>query len=551
MIASIQFKPQSRLRAEANLANLIVLAREKVKLWSNLEGFNWDSSIWPTHDRKIRFLKLKERGLHHKKNIAPHQIMTSPFIDFAKTYVRYNQQKRQTKTFGLIIRALQLLETSLIELEGQADIIKVSNRHLDKAVELMLKEGFKNRQYISVALTRIAQDLGQWHIAVSNIKYWKHPFVRSESYLTVSKRDPELLRKKLPEDDALLALAEVFANGYTDVQDDEDVFITCITALLLSAPMRISEILYFRTDPLRIEKDSLGNEQLYISYYVPKNGKYVLKEIPKIMADHAREAVRRLREMTEEGRNLAKHFESAPDHFYRHKECPDVPDNQELTFDQVVNALGLETRKATENWIARRTGSYRLTGWNLNSLWQLILGEHRKRNPHFPFQVNPSSSTAGKPLRMSESLMCFRFWQVANKTTTSPVLLAPINRSFFYNRVTPQIIKRGNFESNTSFFLKHGYDSGLTLQSHQLRHFLNTLAQEAGVGIDAITDWSTRASKEQSRIYMHQAPERKGKMIADRLNLITRETMNPITKDEYQVMNFGPIITTRYGICAH
>ncbi len=69
MTTIVQFKPQMQLSAEANLACLITLARNNVKLWSNLKGFNWDSPTWPTHRGKIRFLKLKERGLHNRKDI--------------------------------------------------------------------------------------------------------------------------------------------------------------------------------------------------------------------------------------------------------------------------------------------------------------------------------------------------------------------------------------------------------------------------------------------------------------------------------------------------
>ncbi len=550
MTKVIHFKPQAQLSTEENLAYLISFSRDNIKLWDNLKDFDWFSSKWPTHIGKIRFLKLKERRLHPAKVILTHQIMSPPFIDFAKAYLRYDQHRNQTKTFRRTISALQILEASLVELEGLTDVTKVSDRHLDKAVELLQREGFKDRQGISLALSRLARDLGRWHITVSNTKYWKHPFVKSESNDKRSKRDTKSLQKKLPEDDALLALADVFASGYTTDQDDEDTFLTCLSALLLSAPMRINEVLHFRTTPLRKEKDTSRDDQFYLSYWVPKNGKYVRKEIPAVMAGHAQEAVRRLAVITEESRNLARHFESGLDRFYRHKDCPDIPDDHELTRDQVVMALGFNCRGSAEDYILKHTGSYSLVGWNLDSLWQLVLADHHKKNPYFPYQINPSSSTAGKPLKMSESLMCFRYQQLSTRNKTSPVLLAPMNRDYFAKRLDSRTIQRGNKLVNMSFFLKHGYN-GFELRSHQLRHFLNTLAQEAGVGIDAITEWSTRASKAQTRTYMHQDDTRKAQQISDKLGLTSCESMNPVTNEEYRVMNHGPIVTTRYGICTH
>jgi hypothetical protein len=545
----VHFKSQAQLSAEDNLAVFITFARDKIKLWENLENFKWDSSHWPTHFRKIRFLNLAERNLHPSKDILAQHLMTPKFIDFAKAYIRYNQQKNQTKTFKRIIAALQLLEASLIELDGEADVTKVSDRHLNKAVALLQDEGFKDRQGISLALKQIASDLSALQMAVSNIKYWKHPFTGFQSDEKALKRDTDP-SQKLPENDALLALAEIFANGYTTNQDDEDIFITCITALLLSAPMRINEILYFCTNPLCSEKDSTGNDQLHISYWVPKNGKYVRKEIPEIMAGHAQEAGRRLRTITEESRNLARHYESGSELFYRHKDCPDLPDDKELTRDEVVKALGFNSRGSVEDYIKKHTGSYSLIGWTLNSLWKLVLNDHRQKNPYFPYQVDPSSSNSGKPMKMSESLMCFRYQQLSTKNKTSPILLAPMNRDFFSKRLDGRFMKRGDKLVNMSFFLKHDYD-GFTLKSHQLRHFLNTLAQEAGVGIDAITEWSTRASMTQSRTYMHQSDERKAQKASEKLGLIPSASINPVTESEYLVMKHGPIITTRYGICTH
>jgi hypothetical protein len=462
--------------------------------------------------------------------------MSSQYINFAKAYIRYDQQLKTTTSCRLTMTALRLLEASLIELEGQADITKVSQRHLDNVVTIIQKEGYKNLNGISSSLKQIAQNLAEWHIALSNIKYWKHPFVKSNSCYLQSKT-------KLPDDDALLALAEIFANGYKSVQDDEDIFITCTSALLLSAPMRLGETLYFRTNPLRKEKDSNGKEQLKIAYWVPKNGKYVHKEIPEIMADHAQEAVRRIVKITEESRKLARHFEDNPNQFYRHDNCPNVPDDQVLTWNQITLALGLKSINAISCYFYRHTGSYTIKGWTLNSIWKLVLADHHRKNPHFPYQVNPSLSTSGKPLKMSESLMCFRNNQLATNYNTSPVLLAPMRKEFFSMRVN-------NSDPRMNIFVKHGYGE-LKLHSHQFRHFLNTMAEEAGVGIDAITEWSTRAKKQQSCTYMHQDDTRKAQKISDRLGLSSSQSMAPVTEEEYQVMKHGPIITTRYGICNH
>lgn len=547
----VYFKSQATLSTEQNLSNLITLARDQVMLWSEVEGFVWEAPEWSTHWGRIRFIGLYERGLHSSKKPSQEQLMSASFIDFAKAYLRYTQHINRTKTLRLTVVALQLLEAALIELNRNADITKVAMRHFDRAAELVESEGFKDRMGIGSAIQSLAKNIGKWHITIANTRYWRHPFVGKKSYDSISKSDPDALTKKMPSDDALLAIAEIFAKGYSGDQDDEDIYTTCVTCLLLSAPMRINEILHFRVNPLREGLDSKGNKQLYITYWVPKNGCYVRKEVPEVLAGLTREAVRRLTIITEESRRLAIHMESNSAQFYRHIKCPAIPDDQVLTSEEAVQAAGFKSIRSLAGFIYRRTGDYRVTGWTLNSLWQLILAEHKERNPHFPYQVDPAGTSTNKPLKMSESLMCFRHMQLSTRNQTSAVLLAPMSSNFYAKRIESRDIQRRTVIVNSSVLVKHGYE-GLTLRSHQLRHFLNTLAQEAGVSIDAITRWSTRASKTQSLVYMHQDPDRKARQVAEKQGLLpTQTTGQPITKDEYKVMEFGPIITTRYGICTH
>ncbi len=461
----VYFKSNASLSTEKNLSDLIVLSRDKVTLWSDRDGFDWEAAVWPTHFNSIRFINIRARGLHQSKIPEEQHLMTSPFIYFAKSYIRYTQNIRKTKTFRRAFAALQLLEAALIEINGNADVTQISGKHLDRAVELMIFEEFKDRQGIGNALQNIAKNLATWNISTSNLKHWKHPFLGKDSNASVLKNSPDAAIKKLPSDDTLLAIAEIFSNGYTSVQDDEDIFITCVTCLLLCAPMRINEMLFFRTNPLKEETDSNGKSQLYISYWVPKNGRYVNKEIPEVMAPLAKEAVRRLQKITESSRLLARHIETKPDIFYRHSQCPNVSDDQILTQEELTQALGFASTKNVESFIYRCTGKYKCKGWTLNSIWALIKNENKKLNPFFPYQVDPTDSSSGSPLRMSESLMCFRYQQLSTRNQTNSVLLAPMNYDYYAKRLESRDMERGNKIVNMSILLKHGYE-GLELRSH-------------------------------------------------------------------------------------
>jgi len=391
MVNVIQFRSQAELSATENLAAFISVAKDRIKLWSLYEEFNWDSNVWPTHFRRIRFHNLEGRSLHFTKNLPIELTLSDPFINFAKAYIRYTQQIKQTADIAKTLAALILLESALIQLDGKADITKASKRHFDKAAE-MLGCFYKGKLGIGRALEVIATNIGRWHITVAGTKYWKHPF----SGMGLQRKGARSFKEKLPEDDALLALAEIFANGYTSEQDDGDIYVSCQTCLLLSAPQRINEGRWYRTDLLREEKDNQGNTQIYLAYWVPKNGQYVRKEVPATMSEHTKEAIKRLKMITSESRKLAKHYENNSKKFYRHKNCPNVPDDQILTREQVAQALGMLNTNSTEDFIKRETGNYRLKGWTLTSLWNdIVLPKHKRNLPYFPYQIKTEDCRSG------------------------------------------------------------------------------------------------------------------------------------------------------------
>jgi hypothetical protein len=84
-----------------------------------------------------------------------------------------------------------------------------------------------------------------------------------------------------------------------------------------------------------------------------------------------------------------------------------------------------------------------------------------------------------------------------------------------------------------------------------MRHFLNTAADEAGTDIEFITQWSGRASFQQTRDYIHRDQDRIAKQLGERFIPVNEVDPEPISKEEYDLREKGPIITTRYGVCMH
>lgn len=534
------FTPRSAITNSRNLQKYISYAKNQRLLWGNIPDFDWDANVWRLARNAVRFLKL-DVDLHKSITATADQTFGPEYIDFAKAFILSSRRGRYSKDVSKQRSALQLIEAALIKLNGRADITKLSEAHLDCAVELT-RERYVGVVGIGLALQELVEEVANNNITSNAIRHWKHPFRRGGRDANYYKSST-----KLPGDEAILALAEIFSNGYNDEIDDESVYITGITCVFLSAPMRIGEQPWLKLDSLEEDMDANGHTQKFLRYFVAKIQKTVTKEIPEVMAELCGEAFRRLKKITEEGRKLALHYESGSELFYPHPDCPVVDPDQVLTKDQVAAALGRSSRTCAQSLVKCMVGDCSLTGWTLKTLWVAVVQYNKQKNPFFPYQVDPCLYRV-KPPKMSESLLCFRMHQLSNGFTSSPILLAPINGDYFATRLSKN--RRDHKIGGLSFFDRHGYGN-IILGSHQLRHFLNTAAEEAGVNIERITVWSGRASVQQSRTYMHKDSARTSRQAGDHLLEVKDVTNVPITEEEYDIRNKGPIITTRYGICTH
>jgi hypothetical protein len=544
----VSFTPNPKLSPTSNLKALVKYCREKLTLLSDREGFKWHASIWPDPSRntQIRFTNLSNSKLHSSASPSEEQILHPAFIDVAKSYLRYWHSTKPHHNAARELQALRALEKALKDDLGIPDITKIHVRHFNAANELL--EDFVARAAIVTSAIQILSWLSEKGVVPAEVIRWQNPYIKDKSYhsLRGANAPADVKESKSANQDAFLSIADVFSQPLTQL-DDSDIMVTSITALLLSAPIRIGETIRWRTDCLRSDHDKNGDLQRYLAYYIPKTRSYTRKAVPTQMSEVAQEAVDRLVSITAEGRKLALYMEGNPTKFYRHADCPDVADDQELTRDQVAQALGFAHRKSCEDFIKSHTGKYSLKGFTLNSLWELVLAEHKHKNPHFPYQERPQPELM--PLKMSESLMCFRRLQLGVRAGTSPVLLAPFNPDYYRKRLDGGVKTDRKNQRPLCFFTKHGL-APHRLNSHSLRHFLNRLADQYGVSVEEITEWSGRASKQQTHTYLHETAEQK----LDKASTLMQtkqehETLQPVTEDEAAKYGRGPYHRSRYGIC--
>lgn len=534
------FKPNHDLTAEANLKAFIAKCRNDLTVFGT--DLDWDAAVWP---KVMVFAKL---GVTTRKP-DPEQLMNLEFTDFAKAYFRYQQGHKPTETRNEG-KALRAIEAALLQLTGAGDISGLSVAVLDEAAMLARQHYSLGAAYhCGREIERMAGFVTENHLISAGLHGWRNPIERADDKNKTGKGGKADREKKLPDETALNALAEIFANGPTN---ERDIFTTSIFAMLMSAPSRISEVLALPVDCEVMERDRDGVERYGWRFFSGKGFEGDIKWIPTTMVPIAKEAVRRLTRLSESARQLAKWIEENPTKFYRHPGCPQVVDDAPLTMEQACKALGFEHGSKTQSRssLANRKLVQKDGVHTLNSLWRHVLERLPDGFPWFD---------EDKGVKFSNALCVLNKNQFHGNRGCLPVELHKPDQSFFNNDISPRETLGGKHQS---IFDRYGYKSEasgrLKVTSHQARHLLNTIAQRGGLSNLEIAKWSGRADVRQNRTYNHMTEyELVGlaekidptKALFGPVGEVARHL--PVSTQEFNTLEHAAVHVTEYGYCVH
>jgi hypothetical protein len=533
MAGLIHFSPKSAHGASENLLEFIRLCKQDLTVFGS--DLNWGDTTWPG---VVNFTKLGAQS----RGYGESDRMDDVFIDFAKAYFRYQQGHHPTGTKNES-KALRAIEAALLQVHGNADIARLNIAVLDEAAVLARGHYSALAAYqCGRELKRLARFVSERNLISNDLSTWKSPIKKpSDITIQTGTKAKAHQEKKLPNQEALDALAEIFASNPSD---QRDIFTSCTFAMTMCAPVRISEILELPVDCEVEMPDSQGVVQYGWRFYSGKGYEGDIKWIPEVMVPIAKEAVRRIRTLTAESRKLAAWVETQSTKFYRHENCPNVSDDQLLTDAQAAQALGLV--KLSDSYQSSVNGIY-----TLSSLWQYAM----TRQP-----VGLPWLNIDKRIKYSNSLFCMSLGLFNNQRGTSPVILWAPTNNIFNNDLSPREYE--STENHQSIFDRYGYKTKdghrLKLTSHQARHLINTLANRGGLSQEQIAKWSGRADPKQGRVYNHMS---EWEMVAKAEALDTSLTLFgpkgevsqyvPVTTHEVNLMERGAMHISVWGVCSH
>jgi hypothetical protein len=562
----IIFTPKSKINSEKNLKDFITFSESLPDL---NEYMDYSSNRWKGISS---FTKL---GLSPSDK---NNELDSSIIPFAKAYVVYSQTQNRSKNIHEM-KALRSIEAAMMKSNNTVCITKINPQVLDNAAQIAREYFAKRVAYQAGCHLQKLQEFLVKKLIIPEFT-WKNPNKRGQDTVEkVGRAGAENRERKLPDENALLAISEIFNFDDKDLSKS-DIFTSSSIALLLCAPARGSELFYLKTDCLHYDKDSSGKEVVGLKWYSGKGYGHEVEWIPDSMVKVAEKAVQRLNSMSQPAREWASKMEtlveavdSNEEHLFpRHRLCPDVTsDTTLLNLVQTANAMGFRSQSVNYHSISTAARSFlirrgiKIKGWKTNDkkycLRDLVPKLIEALPKGFPYV---KYATGHDPkVKWSEALFCSNSYEYHKSKNSIPTqlwmpVLGTLNEDL---AKTKKKNKQTEMLTNAeSIFERHNYPASYTITSHQLRHMLSTMAKINGMEEQVLTKWAGRSDGKHNRVYNHTTPQQYQEMASliqhsnnddSGLGFREFEISTPETLQEINTLASQTAHITEFGACIH
>jgi len=544
------FVPREKLDASANLKGFVDSCRDSLTVFG--AELNFAENIWViTEWISLNGFGDKEHRLIFStfasvNDISP-KMMAEPYLSFAKAYVRYMQGLRPTKIIAFRMAALRALEAALAENGNAADPTNIGSAQLNRAADLIEEHYQPSSAYrIAGQLQLLAEFVRKNRLATVCVP-WKHHLKRPGDTQRVGKEADEKRASKLPSEAALDALPRVFVIAKEPV----DVAVSSIAAIKCCAPDRISEVLLLPKE-CEVREKREGKEDAYGLRWWPRKGAPpMVKWMVSVMAEVAREAVRKLTDLTQEARRIAKWYEESPDRLYLPTRLEHVRSMGLLSIEVLAEVTGTVDRVSANAWC--KTNGVRTVkeGQRVMAHFRDVEKAILKMLPKgFPVLSKETG------LKYSEALLVVRRHELNPQKRTCPCMIEAVT----IQQVNTGLGSRGkhgfaSIFSRLGFTLEDG--SPIYLTTNRFRHYLNTIAQAGGMSQLDIAKWSGREDIRQNETYNHVSPTQMIQLARNALGDRTKmfgplaelPKRMPISRDKFARLVFRTAHTTTNGFC--
>lgn len=562
MKTAIPLVARQKSDAERNLAVFISSARNATTAFG--AGLEFDADCWDVTE----FYAKKGHANSKHGTITIHFTQRlrdggtpfcRPLAGFARAYVRRQLANRSSSSFTYAITAFRALDTSIQECAISS--LSDCDAHVFNRAAEVIRSGsaFGDNNSAGSVLAVIARFLDEKGFVYAPLHNWSYPRARKATSGRVGPEFEQRRQAKMPDQAALDGLAQAFHLA----TEPRDILITSVSAILCSAPERINEVMAL---PDNCEVEQSGKDErvhLGLRWAGSKGASDHIKWILPGMADVVREALTRIRRITESAREMARWYEHNPAKLYLPQDLEHLRGKELLTLEEVWQIANLSPdKRIVRGWMrksrlpfAHIDQNHPIRGWI-----QIYAARFADVERHIVGMLPPGFPMYDerRGMRYSQALLVIPEGLFGNRGSSTG------NRCMFevvkYHHIGCALGQNKHAGSMT-VFQRVGIDpeGKLELRSHQFRHWLNTMAQSASLSQLDIAKWSGRANIHHNRSYDHMTSEEIVTKIRDAVGdhakaigpLATIPKNLPVARAEFAEMAVPTAHVTLYGFCVH
>ena len=277
----------------------------------------------------------------------------------------------------------------------------------------------------------------------------------------------------------------------------------------------------------------------------------MIKWVIKSMEEIAKEAIKKLKKHTKEARKIALWYENNPGKLFLPKGCEHLRNNILLTQAEISEIIGLARENGT-SWaktngiepINRKQHSYQ---YRFKDVENAIVDMLPKGFPIYDQETG---------LKYSDALILVHKNLFHEQRGTYRCMFETVGT----DNINAEM-GSGEKHDKSSIFsrleIKDSAGNSFKITSHQFRHWLNTIAQNAGLSQLHIAKWSGRKDIRQNATYDHvtgseliaRAHELSGgKLFGPIADFVMHA---PMSREEFLKLAFPTAHVTEYGYCIH
>jgi len=485
------FTPRADLDAKQNIALFVQRCRDESTVFGvdlPFDEAKWDISKTINSKGRTKAVRVIFSSYHAAKDNKELPTMSPLFLPFAQAYFRYSYGLRATTAWSNRLTALRVIDEVLCQRGLFGQVTSINHDILNEACNLVLT-GYS--QSVAAKIAGEIEALSDFLIE-SDFVQLKTRWLRNISRPVddgrrVGKAADNARQDKLPSVRAIEAMAHLFCNASEPVE----LYIGSTLALLHCAPQRINETVRLTVNCEVDEIDLQKQPQYGLRLPGSKGFENAVRWVLPTMVDVARKAIRNLKQVSADAREIARWYEKNPTKIYLPKALEFLREQAFLLPSEISQILyGTDEEKRARSWCAHEKIAPKDGKFPFEKIEAVVVAKLPK---DFPY--------AQPGLLFSDALFICRRFEMDATLTPYACLIDYVTS----DQISSRISKSGSVVKTIfeKFNLTEDDGSPVLVRSHQLRHYLNTLAQSNNVSQIDIAMWSGRADIRQNSAYDH------------------------------------------------